>query len=356
MFLRNAWYVAAWDRELAQAPIAVRILGENVALYRKADGTAVALEDACPHRKLPLSLGRIKGDFLECGYHGLTFDCNGVCVKVPGSNWIPETARVRSYPLELRYGLLWIWMGEPERADAKQIHAIAHWDDPTWGVNQGEAITMACNYLHITDNLLDPSHVTWVHQSSFGNADYQDTTVDTVAADNGVTVSRWMRDVVPAPFYVPFLKFRGNCDRKQQYEVRFPSHAFIKAVFCPAGAGGDDKPMHPDVFIMDSYNFMTPIDENNTRYYWFQMRNFAPGDAEVSRQFTESVRFAFAEDKVILEAVQKGIDNARIPPIGLKIDLGPKRFRAAMAQKIADEHAQAQTKARVIPIHPESVT
>jgi len=279
MFLRNAWYVAAWDRELGQVPLAVRVLGEDIVLYRRSDGRAVALEDACPHRKLPLSQGRIQGDLLECGYHGLRFDCSGRCVKVPGTDNIPAAALVRAFPLENRYGLLWIWMGEPAGAARQAIHHIPHWDDPTWGRNQGEAMTMACNYLHITDNLLDPSHVSWVHQSSFGNADYQETEVDTLVAENGITVSRWMHD-------------------------------------------------------------LTPIDASNTRYYWFQMRNFAPGDAEVSRQFTESVGFAFAEDKKILEAVQKGIDKARVAPIGLKIDLGPTRFRRALAQLIAKEQAE----------------
>ena len=340
MFLRNAWYVAAWDRELGQVPLAVRVLGEDIVLYRRSDGRAVALEDACPHRKLPLSQGRIRGDLLECGYHGLRFDCSGRCVKVPGTDNIPAAALVRAFPLENRYGLLWIWMGEPAGAARQAIHHIPHWDDPTWGRNQGEAMTMACNYLHITDNLLDPSHVSWVHQSSFGNADYQETKVDTLVAENGITVSRWMHDLAPAPFYEPFLKFKGNCDRKQQYEVRFPSHAFIRAIFTPPGSGGDDQALHQDAFIMDSYNFMTPIDASNTRYYWFQMRNFAPGDVEVSRQFTESVGFAFAEDKKILEAVQKGIDKARVAPIGLKIDLGPTRFRLALAQLIANEQAE----------------
>jgi vanillate O-demethylase monooxygenase subunit len=111
---------------------------------------------------------------------------------------------------------------------------------------------------------------------------------------------------------------------------------------------------------MDSYNFMTPVDENHTRYYWFQMRNFAPDDAEVSRQFTESVRGAFAEDKIILEAVQIGIDNASVPPIGLKIDLGPTRFRRAMAELIAQEKSQAQSQGlarpHTIPIHQETIS
>ena len=83
MFLRNTWYIAAWNRELGDKPMAVRVLGEDIVLYRKSDGSAVALEDACPHRKLPLSMGRIKGDAIECGYHGLTFDGGGTCIEAP---------------------------------------------------------------------------------------------------------------------------------------------------------------------------------------------------------------------------------------------------------------------------------
>ena len=67
MVLRNAWYVAAWERELESSPLAVKLPDEAIVLYRKTDGTPAALEDACPHRKLPLSMGRIKGDHLACG-------------------------------------------------------------------------------------------------------------------------------------------------------------------------------------------------------------------------------------------------------------------------------------------------
>ena len=247
-------------------------------LYRKADGTPAALEDACPHRKLPLSMGRIKGDHLECGYHGLTVDCHGQWVKVPGATGVHRLAVVRSYPMALRYGLLWLWMGEPGLADPGSIVQVERWGDPQWGLNQGEAMTMACHYLYVTDNLLDPSPVSWVHRSSFGNAACEEAPLQTTVADDGVTVSRWMRGVEPAPIYAPFLKFSGRCDRRQQYEVRFPGLAVIRAVSAPAGCGDDDQPLHAETFIMDSDNFMTPVDENTTRYDGFQLRSFAPGD------------------------------------------------------------------------------
>ena len=106
MYLRNSWYVAAWDHEVGSGLFPVKMLGEDIVLYRKTDGSVAALEDACPHRKLPLSMGRIKGDTVECGYHGLTFDGTGTCTRVPGVEKIPHVACVRSYPIHERYGLL----------------------------------------------------------------------------------------------------------------------------------------------------------------------------------------------------------------------------------------------------------
>ncbi|ODN72396.1 aromatic ring-hydroxylating dioxygenase subunit alpha [Methylobrevis pamukkalensis] len=344
MFVRNAWYVAALDRTVDRSLRQVRMLGENVLLYRRQDGVAVALEDACPHRKLPLSMGRLLGDEVECGYHGLRFDCGGVCTRVPGAEKIPHVAQVKAYPLVERYGFLWIWMGDRALADPAKIFEVEQWGNPAWGTTLGDEMTVDCNYLYVCDNLLDPSHVAWVHQSSFGNAACEDIPVQTRsnARGNGVVVSRWMMDVEVAPFYAPFVKFAGHCDRLQHYEVRYPSHAIIKALFTPAGTGGDDKPLHPDVFLMDSYNFMTPIDEKRTRYFWFQMRNFAPGDEAVSESFSKSVRFAFEEDRVVLNAVQIGMDTKTSPNLDLKIDAGPLRFRKHIRELVEAERPLAQ--------------
>jgi phenylpropionate dioxygenase-like ring-hydroxylating dioxygenase large terminal subunit len=340
MFLRNAWYVAAWETEIASSKLVpVKILGEAIVLYRLADGRIAALEDACAHRKLPLSMGRLHGDEVECGYHGLRYDCAGACTLMPGSERIHPGAKVRAYRVEVRYGLVWIWMGEASRADPATIFAIEHWGDPAWGLNRGESMALACNYLYVTDNLLDPTHVAYVHRSTFAGAACEDTPVEVELGDQGVTVSRWMLDVPAAPFYAPFLKFAGNCDRKQHYEVRFPSHAIIKAIFTPAGSGGDDQPQHDDVFLMDSYNFMTPVDEHTTRYYWFQMRNFAPGDENVSKQFSDGVRTAFDEDRIILDAVHKGMLDPGTAPINLKIDAGSQWFRKQLAALIEAERA-----------------
>ena len=339
MFLKNAWYVAALNHEVGTGLTPVKVLGEAIVLYRQQNSGLTALEDACPHRKLPLSMGRLKGDQIECGYHGLTFDRTGTCTRVPGSEKIPHVARVRAYPVAERYGFVWIWMGEASLADPAKIFVIDHWGEPEWGVNAPDAMQFECNYLYITDNLLDPTHVAWVHQSTFGGAGSgtEDTPVETTVGEGHVTAWRWMLDAAPAPFYAPLLKFQGNADRKQHYEIRFPCHMLARAIFTPAGAGGQGKPEHPDVFVMDSYNFLTPVDDKTTRYYWIQLRNVRADDAELSRQMNTGIRAVFEEDRVVLNAVQKGMDAKRTPNLDLKIDNAPLRFRRRLAQLIDAE-------------------
>jgi len=345
MFLKNAWYVAAWADEITRDLQQITVLGENICAFRTQDGEIIGLEDACPHRKLPLSKGRIRGDTVECGYHGLTFDCAGQCVWAPGVGRIPSNAKVHAYPMHQRYGLVWIWMGNPALADPAEIFEIEHYDDPAWGINRGAAMELACNYLLMCDNLLDPTHVAWVHASSFGQAATRDTPLRVSKTDDGIVVRRWMMDVEPAPFYKKVIGFSGNCDRLQHYEVRYPAHALIKAVFTPAGTGGPDGALHPDVFIMDSYNFMTPTDEGRTRYYWFQLRNIRPDDAALSQLMSEDVQHAFEEDRAVLNAVQTGMTNKRSAHIDLPIDAGQLRFRRQLQAMINQEQQVDQQMA-----------
>ncbi len=344
MFLRNAWYVATSDREVTRQLRPVQILGDRIVLYRTESGVPVALEDACPHRKLPLSMGRVIGDEVECGYHGLVFNAAGHCTRIPGATKIPRALGVRSYPTVSRYGLIWIWMGDASQADAKQIFPVEHWDDPNWDKNQGGTMTVDCNYLYVTDNLLDPSHVSWVHRTSFAGAACEVDPIEVAVSAEGVIASRWMHDAEVAPFYQPLVTFGGRCDRLQHYEVRFPSHAIIKAVFVPSGAGGKDFSHHEKALVMDSYNFMTPIDENRTRYFWFQMRNCLAGDDSVSQSMDDGVRAAFEEDRVILAAVHQGFANKVTRNFDLAIDRAPLMFRRRLGELI-----EAEQLARVKP-------
>jgi vanillate O-demethylase monooxygenase subunit len=338
MFIRNAWYVAGWSSDFGHALHPVRYLGEEIVIYRTSDGKPVALEDACPHRKLPLSKGRLDGDTVECGYHGLTFDCTGTCVRAPTQEtMIPKRAVVRSYPVVDRWNILWIWMGDAGKADPDEIFHIENFDNPTWGKTPCASMDVACDYLYVTDNLLDPSHVAWVHVSSFAGAGTEDQPLEVEVLESGVLVSRWMYDRPPPPYYAELVAFDGNCDRKQHYECQLPAIAINKSIFAPSGTGGPDKALHEQAFVNISYNFMTPIDENNTRYFWFQHRNTAPDDEEVSRKMFAGAKMAFEEDREILTYVHRGMDNPKTPYINLGLDAGAMRFRKLVERRIEQE-------------------
>ena len=134
MFLRNYWYVAATDAEVGRKPLARTILGEPIVFFRTEEGAPVAMEDRCAHRHLPLSMGKLVGDELQCHYHGLRFGTDGRCTRIPGQEQIPRCAKVKTYPVAERYHWIWIWMGDPALADPAKITDF-HWlDDPDhWG-------------------------------------------------------------------------------------------------------------------------------------------------------------------------------------------------------------------------------
>lgn len=342
MFLRNCWYVAGWQAEFGRDLSARTILGDEIVIYRKSDGTPAALENACPHRKLPLSDGALRGDTVECGYHGLTFDCSGACVAAPTQPGnIPRRARVRSYPVAERYRLLWIWMGDPELADPKKIIEIENFDNPAWGQTDGGAMEIDCNYLWVCDNLLDPSHVAWVHVSSFAGAGTDNEPLKVDRLENGVLVYRWLMGTEPSPYYAPLLKFEGACDRLQHYEMVYPGIGVNKSIYTPAGTGGEGSTPVDLTYINVSYNFMTPIDEDRTRYVWFQHRNTDGDDKAISDKMNAGARMAFEEDRAVLEKVHLGMKHKTTPSLDLGLDAGAKLFRAGMDKRIAAETARA---------------
>ena len=339
-FLRNAWYVAGWSSEFCRTLTARTLLGKEVVFFRTEAGELVALENACPHRKLPLSKGRIKDDSIECGYHGLTFGSTGQCIAAPTQpGKIPRRARVKSYPTCDRYRLSWIWMGEPDLADTELIFPVKNYDNINWGLTSGGQIELNCNYLWVVDNLLDPSHVAWVHTTTFAGAGTDDQPLTVAQTDRGIVVSRWIYDKAPSAYYADLLKFTGNCDRLQHYEMCFPAIALNQSVYTPAGCGGPELSLCDSTYINISYNFITPIDTNRTLYFWFQHRNTDPDDEAMSQRMKEGLRKAFEEDKAVLELVHHGMANKTTPNIDLGLDAGAKLFRHALKQKIDLESA-----------------
>ena len=167
--LRDHWYVVAEATELGDHPLAVRLLGEDLVVWRSADGSLVAAPDRCPHREAPLSLGKLEDGCLVCAYHGWTFGDAGRCVAVPSAAPgvpVPPKAHLPAVCAEERYGLIWVCLGTPQRG----VPHICQEDDPTFRrINSGVAV-WTTSATRMTDNFLDISHFPYVHTGTFGLA------------------------------------------------------------------------------------------------------------------------------------------------------------------------------------------
>jgi len=341
MYLSNSWYVAGWDNEITRDLTARTILEENIVLYRKEDGSVVALEDACVHRKLPLSDGRVVGDRVQCGYHGMEFGCSGVCEKIPGQKNIPPKAKVKSYPTAEKWNWVWIWMGDADKADESLIMDVPHFDDVAWGINRGPAMHIDCHYQVYTDNLLDPAHVTFVHPSTLagGGNSGEEVPVSVDIDGRVITASRWILGGEPAPIFEIFHSYSNPVDRLQSYQLRLPSLSVIDMVCADAGTGAQSGGGENRLQI-NSYNFITPETADSCRYYWFQLRNFLPADNGVSENLTEAFVGAFSEDVSVLEAVHEGMKNKKTPHIDLSIDSASLRARRILRELISAEQVE----------------
>ena len=346
-FVRNAWYAAGWSDEVSRQPLARVFLGEPVVLYRTESGKPVALRDQCPHRKLPLSLGRLVGDHLECGYHGMTFDTEGQCVRIPGQPHIPKGAKVQNYPVCEGMGMVWIWLGDPDTARKTERFHLPAWDNPGRTVSLGKHRVVDCHYQLLTDNLTDPAHVAFVHRSTLGSAAQEDIPVQVVEDGDTVVVERWTLDSPPAPIFTNLAGMRDNVDRWQYYYLHCPSICIVDFGSAPPGVLSAESSRETDPAVqMYSCIFMTPQTERTTHYFYWQSRNFAHNDKGVSAQVLEQIDIAFAEDFAILEAQQKSLDTYPVTDdVKLALDSAPTRQRR-IVQRMLDAEAAVSENAQ----------
>ncbi len=337
-FLMDNWYVAAWGSEVGRTPFARRILDVPLVFYRREDGSAVALVDRCPHRMVPLSLGTVVGDRLQCGYHGMTFDGDGACVRVPGQQRIPSGARIRSVPVREHWGMLWVWMGDPARAASREPFSRLPWGRPGWTLSVGPYTHVRANYRLLAENLVDPAHVSFVHASTLGTPQMADIPIETQQFDDDVIlVTRWTLDQPAAPILQRFGRWPGNVDRWQYYWWHPPSIAVVDFGAHEPGTGRDEAARQAGVRIYSNH-FLTPQTESSTHYFWCQLRNFALDDPEVSRDMTEQFVMAFDEDKAILEAIEAvRADPVIERPVHLALDAGGARLHRTLERLIARE-------------------
>jgi len=314
-YVRNAWYVAAWSHELeAGTPFPVSILDEPIVIYRAGSGRLVALEDRCVHRLAPLSLGRCEGERLRCMYHGLLYDPDGAVAEIPGQDLVPKQARVRSYPVADRHDWIWLWMGDPALADEALVPPAVGLSDPDYILGHGQ-LDYAAEARLINDNLLDFSHLSYVHANSFGaGPEFAQSLPKLEPLARGVRYSRWMVDThgqssrkspVPIDSYMTYdflvpgvlLMWNANYERGTAKRLEF-------------GAPRLEDAVRGVTFTSQA---VTPTAPKASRYFFSWGPHRRHGDEALRDTLMDLAGVAFGEDKVMIEAQQKVIDRTPDP-------------------------------------------
>ena len=311
-FPRNAWYVGAWDHEVTRQPMQRWLLNEPLVFYRSEQGNPVVLDNRCPHRYAPLSSGVLIGDSIQCGYHGWEFGPNGACTCVPGMDRPIKKAQVRSYPAIERWGWIYIWMGEPDKADETLLPSFHFMTDPAW-VGKGEVMHVKAGYNLIRDNLLDLTHAKFVHKSTLATDHVTDFPVQIVEEDGRIYIRRNMVDVAQAsPLFKASGGFKGRVDHHQNFIFEPPNNVLVQTTVKSAASEGEDNAVAFKVA-----NALVPESYTSTHYFWFIMRDFKLDDAEVTEWAFKANQGAFLEDKEIIEQQQllweSAVGNIAIP-------------------------------------------
>ena len=342
MFLQNCWYAAAWSEEIESDLLERTICGEKIVLFRKSDANVVALSGICPHRFASLAKGkRVEPDQLQCPYHGLQFDATGTCVHNPHGG-IPPVVKLKSYRAVERFSLVWLWWGDPGSADDSLIPDFSCLSDPRYRTLRGMILTH-CNYELVTDNLMDLSHVGFLHAGGLGSAAIQNGKLEVF--QNGTTVdsNRWCPDAPASPAWDNwFGNYGKHVDPWLDMRWDAPASMLLDVGVAPAGSdriGG---------ITQWGSNILTPETATTTLYFWGATRDFSHKDEELDANITRAVEHAFGqEDKPMLEDIQRNMGNSsfeEMRPLLLRFDKGAVLARRVLADLMMGKRALLPTR------------
>jgi vanillate monooxygenase len=344
MFLKNTWYVAASSSEVQDKPLGRKVCNQSIVFYRGPEGKICAVEDFCPHRGAPLSLGYVCEGKLVCGYHGLEMGCDGKTIAMPGQR-VRGFPAIRTFPVAERYGFVWVWPGEPEKADDKLIPHQPWYDNPEWAYGGG-LYHIKCDYRLMIDNLMDLTHETYVHSNSIGQPEIDETPCKTEVQGDMVITSRHMENIPVPPFWKMALRSNGlddsaQVDRWQICRFTPPSHVMIEVGVAHAGHGGYNAPKEHKVYSI-VVDFITPETDTSIHYFWGMARNFKPQDPELTTAIREGQGKIFGEDLEMLERQQKNIlAHPERKLLMLNIDAGGVQSRKVIERLMAQESQTA---------------
>ena len=292
-FIMDDWYVAAWGHEVKDQLLPRTLLGQRVVLYRAANQQVVALEDRCPHRSMPLSAGTLEHDTIVCAYHGFRFNSEGNCIEVPSQATCPHNVGIKNYRTFERGPVVWIWMGDPDKADLSQLPAQVWLEDAQWETSQGY-LHLQASYVRLHENLLDLTHLSFLHAKSFGTPDYAKAAFETEIGDGHFAL---LRNVVPTtlpPVWgVPTgLTGQGQAARIVRSEFRSVGIHEVSVSFYDCHLPESAR----ETFRIRTAHMPTPETATTTHYFIVHGRDFAQHDAATTQFMHDQLFVAFQED------------------------------------------------------------
>jgi phenylpropionate dioxygenase-like ring-hydroxylating dioxygenase large terminal subunit len=347
-YVRNAWYVAAYSNEISDTLLSRVLFERSLLIFRGESGAPAVLDNRCPHKGAPLSMGRRLGDAVECPYHGLQFNSAGKCILIPSQPLIPPSATVRSYPCAEKHGLVWYWPGQVEKAEITPLPDIASEDG--WTTFYGPPTIFAANILNIVDNLVDPAHTTFVHKNTIGGADAAHVPLKTELKGETVTTGRWIENSEPVPVMHLHGGFSAAVDRWQYYHFTSPNLSLVDMGAVPAGSERTEANRNSHYRTL-SYALLTPETDASTHYFWFVQRCFARNDDSVSNEMRAAYAATFDEDRAMLAEIQKIQDReGAMQTLRLAIDAATVQLRRVIERRIDAEEAAAGPHASTVSV------
>lgn len=302
--IRNCWYVLAEIKDVGRELRGLQVCGEPLVYFRTEAGDPVVLDDRCAHRRFSLSKSKLVGDTVQCGYHGFKYDQTGKCVWAPGISVAPNFG-IRKYPCAEVGPWLWVWMGNPEKADVSKIPYPKL--DPTvnWRKVEGYKWNPG-NYLFMIENFFDQAHLHFLHGETVSKLDQADTPQKSL--DVGPDAVGWIKetDSVGAGLFAGLAggdptKLVRVVGMDKQYGV-----SLNYGIEDRYALEGDPDPLYPLHFHI--FNAMTPKDLHSTHQFYQANVNFdIVHGLDWFRDFSSNV--VFQQDADAFQSMQTAIES-----------------------------------------------
>jgi phenylpropionate dioxygenase-like ring-hydroxylating dioxygenase large terminal subunit len=327
-FQKNVWYVAAYPTEVNRSLRRRIIIDTPVLLYRRENGTPAAMLDRCPHRFAPLSRGKLDGDVVECGYHGLRFDADGRCALNPQGN-VKPSMDIPSYAIVERHGLIWLWLGEQSLADPQLIPDLSFMEAPGAKTIHNYLKT-DFRYDILVDNLLDLSHAQYLHLGTFSGGPSARSEMTVREVGNEVIFERVQYHAPAAPRDADLAAFVD-----QSIRIHWHPGQVMSFVVRTVAAGTPFEGGH----VIQFCHIPTPESADGTHYF-MSNTHYAMDDAAVRAAGQMQLKIVGTEDCPILEAIHAemhGDELMSMRPVVLPADMGALRVRSVMKRILQQE-------------------